>query len=74
MYYYEILDKMLAEFNRWFTANNVTLNSLETFDIASEKFMDITNFKMLANCYSNHIDGVVLSSPVMTARVCGISC
>ena len=45
------------------------INSLESFDIASEKFMDIRNLDNFANCYSNHIDDVVLSSKVMVAEV-----
>ena len=66
--YYEILDRFLAEFDMRFTANDLKLNSLETFDIASEKFMNITNFENVANFCSNHIDDVVLSSPVMQQK------
>ena len=52
--YYGIVDSVLAEFERRFTANDLMLNSQETFDIQSEKFMNITNFKNVANYYRNH--------------------
>ena len=51
------------------------LNSLDSFDIASEKFMDITNLENFANCYSNHIYHVILLSQVMAATAhvaCGM--
>ena len=32
--------------------------------------MDILNWEHLANYYSNHIDDVVVSSQVMTAKAC----
>ena len=54
--YYGILDRFSAEVDRRFTANDLMLNSLESFDIASEKFMDIPNLEMFDNCYTaNHI-------------------
>ena len=46
------------------------LNSLESFDIALGKFMDITNVENVANCNSNHRNDVVLLSRVMAAKAC----
>ena len=62
--YYWILDRILVEFDRRFTVNDMILN------IASEKFIDITNLDNFANCYSNHVDDVVLSSQVLVVKAC----
>ena len=58
----------MSECDRRFTADDPMLNQIELFDIAYEKFMDLTNLEYFANCYSNHIDDVVLSSHVMTPK------
>ena len=63
---YGILDRFLAELR--FTTNELVLNLLKSFAIASEKFMDITNLENVANCYSNHLDDVVLLSQAMQQK------
>ena len=71
--YYTIIDRFLAKFDRRFTTNDVLLTSLESFDVTSDLFMDIFNLETFAECYSDHIDDVVLASQVMATKSCGIT-
>jgi hAT family C-terminal dimerisation region len=72
--YYNIIDRFLAEFDRRFTSNEILLNSLDAFDQESKTFMDYKKIKDFAECYTNHIDGVILASQVMATKSCVASC
>ena len=65
--YCEVIDRMLAEFDRRFTTNSGVLHSLQAFDASCDSFMSVDSIQKLAVHYRVLVDELLVHSQTVSA-------
>jgi len=65
--YCEVIDRMLAEFDRRFTSNSAVLRSLQAFDASCDSFMSVDSIQALALHYRVLVDELLVHSQTVSA-------
>lgn len=66
--YYEIIDRMLEEFNQRFTGNKELISSLQSFDINSAMFLDVTSLEPFLATYAPLLEKETLATQLEIAK------
>jgi len=65
--YYEVIDRMLAKFDRRFTSNSGVLRSLQAFNASCDSFMSLDSIETLAVHYRVLVDEPLVYSQTVSA-------
>ena len=65
--YCELIDRMLAEFDRRFTSNSGVLRSLQAFDASGDSFMSLNSIQTLAVHYRVLVNELLVHSQTVSA-------
>ena len=68
MFYFEVIDRILAEFDSRFTNNKELTSSLDAFDISSRMFLNYDALKPFIETYSSLLNKDDLRQQLDSAR------